>query len=473
MSFTIGMALYRLCSGTYSVGLVSLVTSSPGFLTTLKILVKSGHLRQVLEWVILAGMAPSQAIAVTSIFVPGSLTIVSSPAQSALLEIQTIDLNTITPTSSSVYEGQALLSGSAPTWDTPAGCGISCKYSFSYAAPALNCTALSREDIWPNNNASSNSSLLKFPFLVEEPGLIFNSSNVTTPFTTLQVPEPEFTYYLSSSGPPYDPTFDLYYIEECHIYEATTSFSQNGQISTTHVIEWSDSFNPNKDVGDSRETFLGSNVTNITMALLSISSVYAQVLNGNLTYFLKSGNELSPIQAFDTPLFNLTSFAAITSEPGQLKDSPGILLSLSSDVSNLADGLQSLLGNSTLALVGEGTATTWVNATVVPDSFQYQYHPEKLGLIYGIVFGVALLVVVDGLICLWSNGTAANFDFQGIVEMTANSHGLHKSAVLPQFADVPVKGTLGTSSGSTARPSLNSDGALKLKRQTPTTDLDN
>ncbi|KAF9071297.1 hypothetical protein BDP27DRAFT_1502812 [Rhodocollybia butyracea] len=454
-------ALYRLRSDTHSVALVSLITSPPGFLTTLKILLKSSLRHRILEWVILSGMA--QAIAVTSIFVPGSLTIVSNPAQSTLLETSTIDLNTVSPTSSTansvklvlsdgtqklIFGGpsprwnrllqQSLLSDNAPTWDTPAG-----------------------EEIWPNNNASSNSSLLGFPFLLDNPD---NPS----------LPIQEFTIYLSSSGfDKFSPTFDLYYIEgfnstyylmagpglnlsnyhpqgvhcgfQTATYEATTFISQGGQVSTTRVIEWSDSF-PSGESGS--EPLLGTNVTNVTMALLSIASVYVQVLNGSLTF--DGFPEILPIQALNTPLFNITSTTSFGS-------SPGFLLSLSSDVGNLADGLQSLLGNSTLALVGEGIATTWVNATVVPDSLQYQYHPGKLALIYGIVFGVALLVVIDGLICLRANGTAANFDFQGIVEMTANSHGLHELAGLPEFADVPVRGTLGLSSSSTARPVLNSD----------------
>ncbi|KAF9072221.1 hypothetical protein BDP27DRAFT_1445740 [Rhodocollybia butyracea] len=140
------------------------------------------------------------------------------------------------------------------------------------------------------------------------------------------------------------------------------------------------------------------------MALYSIASVYAQVLSGNLT-FDPDNTGFPTIQAFDTPLFNVTSFIS------------DVTTNTSADPVNLVDGLQSLLGNSTLALVGEGGATTWINATVVPNSLQYQYHPEKLGMIYGIVFGVALLVVIDGLICLRANGTAASFDFQGIVEM--------------------------------------------------------
>ncbi|KAF9072220.1 hypothetical protein BDP27DRAFT_1418143 [Rhodocollybia butyracea] len=172
----------------------------------------------------------AQVIVVTSIFVPGSLTIVSSPAQSMLLEIPTIDLNAVAPALSSIDAvgtlittltdvqeqlsfsnpsqrwsrllGQSLLSSSAPTWDAPAGCELSCNYSFSYAAPALNCTALSREDIWPNNNASSNSSLLGFPSWVE----------VTFGDYPPQA-DPQFTYYSSSSGLPTSPTLDLYYIE--------------------------------------------------------------------------------------------------------------------------------------------------------------------------------------------------------------------------------------------------------------------
>ncbi|KAF9072223.1 hypothetical protein BDP27DRAFT_1320596 [Rhodocollybia butyracea] len=491
-------ALHRLCSGTHSVGLVSLITSPPGLLATLKILAKSGLRRRILELVILSGLA--QAIAVTSIFIPGSLTIVSSPAQLRLLEIPTIDLNAVAPTSSSVNKvdvigvdllpggtnvqtlsfvspsqrwtrllGRSLLSSSAPTWDTPAGCEFSCNYSFSYTAPALNCTALSREDIWPNNNATSNSSLLQFPLFVEES---FNGGNSSQP-------EPEFTYYLSSSGLPFSPTFDLYYIECFNLsnydprgvrclfqnatYEATTVFSPTGQTSTTRVIEWHDSPDDSFPVVDN-STVLGATEVNVTMASLSIANVYAQMLNGSLAYIPEVALP-PPIQAFNTPLFNLTSSFSVE------LNSDEVVLSLSSDINNLTDGLQGLFQNSTLALVGEGAATMFVNVTVAQDSLQYQYHPRKLGLIYGIVFGVALLVVIDGLICLRANGTAANFDFQGIVEMTAESRGLHESAVLPHFADVPVRGTLGISSGNNAtRPVLNSDWELKKRATTGDTD---
>ncbi|KAE9382498.1 hypothetical protein BT96DRAFT_1027630 [Gymnopus androsaceus JB14] len=177
------VALYRIRLGSYPISLVSLMTSEPSFRGTLSMLFKSSMQASILWFVLLAAI--TQAVTLTSIFIPGTLTVNQSPTVTTSLYIPTIDFNAVDPTTSSLItvenddpptlsflapsqRWQQLIlraaSGSVPPiWEAPSGCGISCNYTFTYSAPALNCTALSKEDIWPGGGTNTTDSLLAFP----------------------------------------------------------------------------------------------------------------------------------------------------------------------------------------------------------------------------------------------------------------------------------------------------------------------
>ncbi|KAJ3752742.1 hypothetical protein EV360DRAFT_88448 [Lentinula raphanica] len=153
-------ALYRIRNDSRPISLVSLMTSPPNFTNTVSILFKSSMRASILAFFLLAVI--TQAVAISSIFIPGTLTVTQSAPTTDSLEIPTIDFNLVDPVSSSFVtvdfqkpptlgflgpsqSWQQLMinaasSNVAPTWYAPAGCGSSCTYTFTYSAPALNCT---------------------------------------------------------------------------------------------------------------------------------------------------------------------------------------------------------------------------------------------------------------------------------------------------------------------------------------------
>ncbi|KAE9400422.1 hypothetical protein BT96DRAFT_645031 [Gymnopus androsaceus JB14] len=289
--------------------LVSLMTSTPNGLRTLLMLSKSRFQLSVLGFALMAIVA--HAVALTSVFVPGSLTITSSPARTKLISIPTIDLNLVDPSASGGNVGfnadmsellfsspsqrwQQLISRAAttniaPTWDPPADCGVACNYKFSYAAPALNCTSLTQQDIWPNNMTNSSSSEgIAFPLLdgdeVPSEYFFYNASytvevrNAVVSFgnSALEI------FYIQgfnstsladslSDGTQADISQLSAHGAICTFqnatYEATTSFSNNTQTSSTRVVDFNGPL-PFEPAGGSY---------NSTMAGLSISYIYGSL----------------------------------------------------------------------------------------------------------------------------------------------------------------------------------------------------
>ncbi|KIK50361.1 hypothetical protein GYMLUDRAFT_89303 [Collybiopsis luxurians FD-317 M1] len=478
------VALYQIRSESHSMATASLMASPPSLLNAFWVLSGSTLRFSILGFVLL--VVATQGIALTSIFVPGSLTIISSPPRVKSVDVPTVDLNLVDPSISTgglfpvgndesnlllVFSGasqrwQQLITRSAstdiaPTWKPPVECGLYCNYTFTYVAPALNCTTLSQQDIWPDGVANSNSSLLYFPFLSHngDPpeyffyntsysvvqgsklgGISFNSSilevHYVEGFNTSLVTEgfvnetfPD-TSELSARG------------ARCEFqnatYEAVTWFSNNTQSSRTRVVEWSGSL-PIGPAGNG--PLAGTNVTNSTLAGLSIAYTYAEFLNGNASFDLDT-LETGRTQMFNTPLFNLTTTNLSISES---------FFSLSRNLNgDLVAGLQELLGNVTLAFVNENIATTRVDAVVVPGSVEYSYDAGRLGIVYGTVFGIALIAMTFGVRALRENRITATFTLEQILEMTASSSGLHKLAGLPTFSRTPVKGELiSNNAGST------------------------
>ncbi|KAE9394327.1 hypothetical protein BT96DRAFT_978567 [Gymnopus androsaceus JB14] len=443
------VALYRIRLGSYPISLVSLMASEPSFCSTISILFKSSMRASILGFVLLAAI--TQAATLTSIFIPGTLTVTQSPSVTTSLGIPTIDFNVVDPTTSSLITVEtddpptlsfqassprwqqlilrAASEGVAPTWDVPSGCGISCNYTFTYSAPAVSCTALSREDIWPGGGTNTTGSLLAFPLNSTLPTLPDSSLNEyffynsTYAFTTPDENNPNVSLStldviyiegfnttlaeslsLSSQYP--DPTQYNPLGTHCEYqnatYEATTVFSNNTQSSSTRVMQMTGSLPIGHDADDST-------------------------------------------QALNTPLFSLTSAIQNSSaEPGESATMyNAFFFGLSPMLAgNLSSGIQDLLGNVTLAFVSEQMASTLATVTVTPNSTQYQYHAQKLGLIYGIVFGVSLMLVFYGLVCLRKNGSTAVFDLEHIVEMTSASKDLHESAVHPHFGSTPLEGVM-------------------------------
>ncbi|KIK51190.1 hypothetical protein GYMLUDRAFT_64959 [Collybiopsis luxurians FD-317 M1] len=452
------IALYRIRLGSSPLALVNLITSPPTVLNTVSILFKSSMRASILWFTLLAAI--TQAVTLTSIFIPGTLAVAPTPPHTQPLRVPTIDFSVVdSELSSEVVETggpttfqwdfinssqrwqqlilRTALSNIAPTWDPPAGCGSTCTYTFSYLAPALNCAELSKKDIWPSGTNGSDS-LLSFPeynlSVFEGPMLnyfFYNSS-----FSTLTPLEIAFALLRGDFPNPAQWTpRGVHCTYQNATYKATTTFSNNTQSSSTGVKEWHGPISADLGIA------VGNSTTNMSLAFLNIIQSVNDALEGN-AYF-NGGYRLATAQgtqAFYTPLFNFTSRSIqnLTSLGGPWT---AFYFSLSSTLGgNLSAGLQSLLGNVTLAFVGEEMASTHADVYVTPNSTQYQYLAWRLGLIFPIFFGGSLVVVDYGLFCLRASGITAIFDLEHILEMTAASTGLHQSAVHPQFGSALVKG---------------------------------
>ncbi|KAF5390812.1 hypothetical protein D9757_004517 [Collybiopsis confluens] len=463
------VALYHIQLDSHSIGVVNFMTSPPGLLSTLIVLFKSSMRASIISFAFLAAI--TQAVALTSLFVPGTLTVVPSPSHTQPLEVPTIDLNlvdvaqsvsrVISDDNTSFTPSQrwnqvvrrAALSNTAPEWDPPVGCGSACFYTFSYSAPALNCQQLSKKDIWPDGANSSNSRLVfgaggyTYTF--------YNSTDFATTYgnrssrvdleviymenfnTTLEASVPMQTGEINPQQ--WSPVgVHCTYVSNV-TYEATTSFSNNTQVTSIHLKDW---YNAN--------SLWLAPASDIGIASYSLIQSFTSLLTG-YAYFMPFGSLdfiRTNSQVIDsTLLFNIT---AIGGDPHS--DLGFFSFSLSPSLrGNLSAGLQDLLANVTLAFINEMMATTYVEASVTPNSSEYQYISWRLGLIYGVVFGFSLVVIVYGIFCLQKNGTVAVFDLQHILEMTATSTRLHECAAHSDFGSTMVRSSSGIPNGTRRR----------------------
>ncbi|KAF5389765.1 hypothetical protein D9757_005975 [Collybiopsis confluens] len=466
LSFPPIKALHHIHQDSYPLELVNLITSPPSIMNTASVLFNSSQHISTSSFALLAAI--TQAVALTSLFVPGTMSIVPSPDRTQTLKVPTIDFTMANVSQSSTFikgTGQTVafvtpsqrwshiamqtaLNGNTPTWDPPVGCGSGCSYSFSYFAPALNCTELSKEDIWPSGT-NTNTSRLLFPV---NAGMGYTFYNSTYSIVESGTSEPLFlevsymdnfntsdVYHNSTPlGQPVNPLGwsprGVRCVYENATYEARTTFSNSTQVSRTLLKELCGPLDRSE-----LDTYLETNGTaavNMSMAFLSIVQSFGELLHGSAIYYpFWNLIDTTQTQVLYTPFFTLTT--GFGGQGGIQSD-----FSLSPAVEgNISAGLQDLLGNITLAFVNEQMGTTNVEATVTPSTTQYQYISWRLGLIYGTVFGFSLVVIAYGLFCLRKNGTVAIFDLQhSIVEMTARSTRLHDSVARPSFSSTLVKG---------------------------------
>ncbi|KAF5340546.1 hypothetical protein D9757_014850 [Collybiopsis confluens] len=501
------VALYRIRVSSHSLRLVNIITSPPSLLNTISILFQSSMRTSLLWFGLLTAI--TQAIALTSLFVPGTLTVAQTPSRTESLRVPTVDFNFVNPMVSSFVSAeddipqtlgfaepsqrwrqlilQAASSGKA-TWDPPVGCGSGCTYTFSYVAPALNCSELSKGDIWPSGTNASDSRL-PFPLNSTDPNETLNEYFFyNSDFSFISPSSEDLDYSLSVVDVIYmdsfNTTFDTALLlandfpdpeqwsprgAHCTYqnatYESTTTFSNNTQISSTRVKDW----NGLLPIGHSADgPYAGTSTTNQILAFRSIAQSFSEILSGNAFYQANiSGIVTDSTQALSTPLFNLTGDLQNITENRDTFMWNVFYFSLSPNLGeNLSAGLQDLLGNVTLAFVNEGMATTLADVSVTPTTTQYQYIAWRLGLIYGMVFLGSLVVVAYGLYCLRANGTMAIFDLEHIVEMTAMSTGLHDSAVQSQLGSTLVKGVFYTGSdGALRRVALDVETAQARTRE--------
>ncbi|KAF5390848.1 hypothetical protein D9757_004523 [Collybiopsis confluens] len=473
------VALYYIRRNSYPLELVNLITSPLSLLNTLSILIKSSMQISILCFALLTIVA--QAVALTSLFVPGTLTVVAAPSRLETLAVSNIDFTVVNPTQSSSYQRwssggenttavvmsflepsqrwqqlivRAASGTAAPTWDPPIGCGSACSYSFSYVAPTLNCTQLSKEDIWPSGqDSTSDTSLLLFgkpknSLFAFHNFFLYNStvtSSIFSQFSQFDViymanfSSTELTNEIMSTNS-LEINQSLWSPRGVHCsyqnatYETTTKFFNNTQLSSTQVKEWGALIpwyaNGPVIVGD-------EDSANEFMAFNSIIQSFNQIIQGSAA-FDGASVQTSGTQVFSTPLFELNNslvlnpeFITSTASASNFSLSPAFQ-------GNLSAGLQELLGNVTLAFVNEKLATTYADVMVTPNNTEYQYTGWKLGLIYGVVFGLSLVVITFGLFCLHQNGIVAVFDMTHIIEMTADR--LHESAVQPDLGSMLVTG---------------------------------
>ncbi|KAF5378631.1 hypothetical protein D9757_009525 [Collybiopsis confluens] len=464
------VALYRIRVSSHSLRLVNIITSPPSLLNTISILFQSSMRTSLLWFGLLTAI--TQAIALTSLFVPSSYCRLQLCQSNGLILCVCRRRYSADPGFAEPSQRwrqlilQAASSGKA-TWDPPVGCGSGCTYTFSYVAPALNCSELSKGDIWPSGTNASDSRL-PFPLNSTDPNETLNEYFFyNSDFSFISPSSEDLDYSLSVVDVIYmdsfNTTFDTALLlandfpdpeqwsprgAHCTYqnatYESTATFSNNTQISSTRVKDW----NGLLPIGHSADG--------------------PEILRGNAFYQANiSGIVTDSTQALSTPLFNLTGDLQNITENRDTFMWNVFYFSLSPNLGeNLSAGLQDLLGNVTLAFVNEGMATTLADVSVTPTTTQYQYIAWRLGLIYGMVFLGSLVVVAYGLYCLRANGTTAIFDLEHIVEMTAMSTGLHDSAVQSQLGSTLVKGVFYTGSdGALRRVALDVETAQARTRE--------
>ncbi|KAF5391601.1 hypothetical protein D9757_002537 [Collybiopsis confluens] len=448
------VALYHIRLNSHPLALVNLITSLPSLLNTLSILFKSSTRASMVFFALLAII--TQAVALSSLFVPGTLTIVPAPSRTQTLAVPNIDFSVVDPVQSTLFANisedlvftepsqrwrqiimRAASSSTAPAWKPPAGCGSACLYSFSYLAPALTCTQIAKEQIWPTGTNTSDSRLT-FPFIQSNsvPAFPFYNSTPSPassePNATLSIPDmiymenfqlkPDNTTLMNDPPVTQWSPRGISCIFQNATYEATTKFLNNTQVSSTRVKEWHGPF-PMTSYSSAK---VGTNSTNMTMAVFSVTQSFSELLQGYAFYdpsvlVVNASNT----QVFYTSLFTMSGYSP-SAEFNSGMESAFFHLSLSPAVrGNLSAGLQDLLGNVTLAFVSEQMTTTDADVDVTPDSTQYQYISWRLGLIYAVVFGFSLLVIAYGVFCLRKNGIIAVFDLEHALKMTASSSRLH------------------------------------------------
>ncbi|KAF5385543.1 hypothetical protein D9757_006768 [Collybiopsis confluens] len=457
------VALYHIKLNSYPLDLIDLISSAPSMLNTVSILFKSSMHASIVAFAFLTAI--TQAVALTSLFVPGTLTVIPSPSRTQGLEVLTVDFDYVNfwqaviiasgtqpenddqiLSSSQKWQQlilRAMSSNTAPGWDAPAGCGSICSYTFEYAAPALKCNQLTKDDIWPSGVNISNSHLAFGPesFTFYNSTMIFPGNSPSSTSVGIEIIYLEnFDSITMGSLVSIDPQEWTPMGTRCEIqnatYNAITTFSNNTQISSTQIKEWNGA------------PVTGSALTSRSMAYQSVFDSFSSLLIGHAFYEPGKAilNSTNTQVIASTTLFNLTGYFT--------GDGYFFNFSLSSTLrGNLSAGIENLFGNVTLAFVNEQLplATTFAEASVTPNSTEYQYSGRKLGLIYGIVFGSSLMVIAYGLFCLRKNGIVAVFDLQHIVKMSAASTRLHELAGQPEFGSTLVRGVFSSESGGKRR----------------------
>ncbi|KAF5390859.1 hypothetical protein D9757_004531 [Collybiopsis confluens] len=481
------VALYHMQLDSHSLELVNLITSPPSLLNMSTILFKSSMRTSLLCFALLAASI-TQAVALTSLFVPGTLSVAPAPSRIQTLEVPIIDFSAVNPIQSSLFENEtthttslsffepsqrwrqivfrAATSDSTPTWNPPAGCGSACSYSFTYVAPALNCTDLSKEDIWPSGANTSDSHLIFSQY-----GVLYGVPSVNNPLsTTYAFYNSSFIYHSDAisyahldvlymenfTTTSFSAAFDNFDPEQWSprgvrciyqnaTYEAMTKFSNNTQVSSTHIKEWHNSLNSAFPSPQPYISYTETQTGNAMMAIVSITQTFNELFQGDALYTQSNssngtGFSTSGTEALYTPLFTMDNSPGAD---GSSINSLNFSLSPMLD-GNLSAGLQGLFGDVILAFINEQMATTHAEATVKPETTEYQYTGWRLGLIYGIVFTFSLVVIAYGLFCLRKNGTLAIFDLLHILEMTATSTRLHESVAHAEFGSALVRGEFST-----------------------------
>ncbi|KAF5368650.1 hypothetical protein D9757_010207 [Collybiopsis confluens] len=459
------VALHHIRLESHPLKLINLITAPPSFLNTLSIISKSSMRVSIICFALLAAIA--QAVALTSLFVPGTLAVVSSSPRAKMIQVPTLDFNAVDLLQSTSFENhtgssfktpsqrwvqlvwRAASSNTAPTWDPPVGCGTGCTYTFSYASPALTCKDLSKSDIWSNGTNTTDSFLVFgpqsymfynsfiYPFDIDITAENLQSASIYITWKTLTRRSARSTSCIAAS-----------WIRNNGLLGA---FAASFRMPC--VKEWNGTLYNILPDGDT---------TNMSAAMTSIAQSFFEIFSGTAHYDVSpTFLNLTNTQAlYSATLFSIVYYPASAAGDDE-SSSPFFKFGLSPQLGgNLSAGLQSLLGNVTLAFVSESLTTANVEAIMTPNSTQYQYVGWRLGLIYGVVFAFSLGVIGYGLFCLRKDGIVAVFDLQRVVEMTAASSRLHELAGQPEFDSTLVRGAVSPESDGTPQRRLLLDVSL-------------
>ncbi|KAF5390742.1 hypothetical protein D9757_004543 [Collybiopsis confluens] len=94
------VALYHIQRDSHPLDIVNIIISPPSFLNTALILLRSAKHITILSFALLSAI--TQAVTLTSLFVPSTMTVVSSPPSTQTIKVPTIDFDVADPYQSSL-----------------------------------------------------------------------------------------------------------------------------------------------------------------------------------------------------------------------------------------------------------------------------------------------------------------------------------------------------------------------------------
>ena len=187
-------------------------------------------------------------------------------------------------------------------------------------------------------------------------------------------------------------------------YHARTLFKDDSQITTVTVLKVNSAldtsafnYTKRRQSNDDAVTYNGPyEVGDPPSNYLSIADAFIQLLNGAIQY-VGGRLQLNDTNVGLTPLFDINELNQKWSFTANSHIQP-----------SLAQGLQSLMANTTLSLMDLNIWNVTVKGWVDADYEVWDYDYELLWIIYGVAVLLTVVGAIIGLVCLQKNGAPSD-----------------------------------------------------------------